>query len=100
MTTPLFRDKIIITNIGGAFIVYIYNSSYIRHYPDCFGFLRCNRSIAVDIMPRREGDPASLVADNSKAKEILKWNPEKTLNDSIGNAYKWEQILQAQEIKC
>ncbi len=60
----------------------------------------CNRSIAVDIMPRREGDPASLVADNSKAKEILKWNPEKSINDSIENAYKWEQILQAREIKC
>lgn len=60
----------------------------------------CNRSIAVDIMPRREGDPASLVADNSKAREILKWNPKKTLSDSIENAYKWEKNLQAQETKC
>ena len=60
----------------------------------------CQRSIAVDIEPRREGDPASLVADNAKAREVLKWNPEKTLSESIQNAYKWERVLQSQEVKC
>ncbi|WP_370807402.1 hypothetical protein [Faecalibacillus intestinalis] len=28
--------------------------------------------------PRRAGDPAKLVADNSKAKEILGWQPQYT----------------------
>ena len=28
--------------------------------------------------PRRAGDPAKLVADNSKAKEILGWHPQYT----------------------
>ena len=43
--------------------------------------------------PRREGDPAVLVADNSKAKEILGWTPRKTLQQSIFTAYEWEKVL-------
>ena len=45
-------------------------------------------------MPRREGDPATLVADNTKAKEILKWEPKKSLEQSISSAYEWEKKLQ------
>lgn len=45
------------------------------------------KTIPVNIMPRRAGDPASLVADNSKAKEILGWNPKHTLEESIKTAY-------------
>ncbi len=48
------------------------------------------KTIPVNIMPRRAGDPASLVADNSKAKEILGWNPKHTLEESIKTAYLWE----------
>ena len=51
------------------------------------------KKIPVVIMGRREGDPAKLVADNSKAKEVLKWEPEKTLEDSIKSAYEWENSL-------
>lgn len=51
-----------------------------------------NQKIAVDVMPRRDGDPASLVADNKKAKEVLKWQPKKTLEESIENAYEWEKV--------
>ena len=60
----------------------------------------CNKKIPVNIMPRRAGDPSSLVADNTRAKEILSWNPQKTLEDSISSAYEWEKKLQALEIKC
>ena len=49
--------------------------------------------IPVDIQPRREGDPAILVADNTKAKNILGWIPQKTLEDSILSAYNWEKKL-------
>lgn len=52
------------------------------------------RKIPVEIYPRRAGDPASLVADNTKAKQVLGWNSEKTLEDSIKSAYEWEKILQ------
>lgn len=49
------------------------------------------KTIPVEIKPRRAGDPASLVADNRKAKEILKWLPEHLLEESIKTAYKWEK---------
>jgi UDP-glucose 4-epimerase len=38
--------------------------------------------------PRREGDPTMLVADSSKAKKILKWNPKLGLEDMIVSTYK------------
>ena len=52
-----------------------------------------NKSIAIKEMPRRSGDPASLVADNTKAKDVLHWTPSKTLQDSISTAYAWESSL-------
>ena len=36
-----------------------------------------------EIVERREGDPAKLIASNSKAKELLGWIPKYTLNDMI-----------------
>ena len=54
----------------------------------------CNKKIKVDIKPRREGDPASLVADNTKAKEILNWTPKNSLEHSIKKAFLWEEKLQ------
>lgn len=53
-----------------------------------------NCKIPVKIMPRREGDPAKLIADNKKAKEILNWTPQYTLKDSIETAYLWEKFNQ------
>lgn len=51
------------------------------------------QNIPVNMMPRRAGDPASLVADNSKAKKLLGWNPEHSLEESIKTAYSWENKL-------
>ena len=50
--------------------------------------------IPVEIYPRRAGDPASLVADNTKARQTLGWEPIRTLDDSIKSAYEWEKVLQ------
>ena len=49
------------------------------------------KNIAVKQMPKREGDPAVLVADNSKAKSVLGWNPQKSLEYSIKTAFNYEQ---------
>jgi UDP-glucose 4-epimerase len=38
--------------------------------------------------PRREGDPAILVADSSKAKKLLVWSPKLGLEDMIVSTYK------------
>lgn len=52
------------------------------------------KTIPVEIKSRRAGDPASLVADNNKAKESLNWKPQHTLDESIASAYTWEKNLQ------
>ena len=49
------------------------------------------RQIPVEICPRRDGDPAKLVADNRKALEVLNWMPEKDLRYSIKTANEWEK---------
>lgn len=51
------------------------------------------KNIPVEIAVRRDGDPAVLVADTSKAKDILKWNPTKNLEYSICTAYDWEKSM-------
>jgi len=52
------------------------------------------QKINIEICPRREGDPDSLVADNTKSKNILGWIPKNDLSQSIQSAYNWEKILQ------
>ncbi len=49
------------------------------------------KKIPLKIEGRRPGDPAVLVADNSKAKRVLGWEPRRTLEDSIRTAYAWER---------
>ncbi len=51
-------------------------------------------TIPLEICPRRGGDPATLVADNKKAKEILGWIPQHDLKDCIKSAYEWEKVSQ------
>ena len=51
------------------------------------------KKISLNIKPKREGDPAQLVADNSEAKRILNWEPKNTLEASIKTAYAWEKEL-------
>ena len=51
-------------------------------------------TIPLEICPRRGGDPATLVADNKKAKEVLGWIPQHDLKDCIKSAYEWEKVGQ------
>lgn len=53
-----------------------------------------NKKIAVETVERREGDPAKLYANANKAKTVLGWTPERTLENSIDSAYKWECYFQ------
>ncbi|MFF5174300.1 UDP-glucose 4-epimerase GalE [Micromonospora sp. NPDC000089] len=44
--------------------------------------------LPVEVAPRREGDPAELVASSALAREELGWVPEKpTLHDMVGDAW-------------
>lgn len=47
------------------------------------------KDIKVVYGERRAGDPAVLTASNKKAREILGWNPVKTMDDIISSAWKW-----------
>ncbi|HYH11597.1 MAG TPA: UDP-glucose 4-epimerase GalE [Thermomicrobiales bacterium] len=50
------------------------------------------RELPVSYGPRREGDPAVLIADSSRARELLGWSPSNsTLERMIGSAWDWFQ---------
>ncbi|CAG0957540.1 UDP-glucose 4-epimerase [Methylophilaceae bacterium] len=53
------------------------------------------RPVPVEYAPRREGDPARLVADASKAKKVLGWQPVLTgLETIVQHAWNWEAASQ------
>ena len=49
------------------------------------------QAIPLKEQPRRLGDPAVLIADNTKAKNTLNWLPEKILTDAVQSAWEWEK---------
>jgi len=50
-------------------------------------------AIPVEVRPRREGDPARLVASSELAKEGLGWRPRHTeLEDILESAWEWHQV--------
>ncbi len=52
------------------------------------------KSIAVVFAPRRQGDPACLVAKSDRAKQVLGWAPEYSeLREIISHAWAWELKL-------
>ena len=49
-----------------------------------------NKKIDIKNCPRREGDPETLVADKTKAKQVLNWQPKRDLEHSVKATYSWE----------
>ena len=50
------------------------------------------KELPVEIAPRRAGDPARLVADSTRAREVLGWTPEyPDLDSIIQSAWDWHQ---------
>ncbi|MBK97403.1 MAG: UDP-glucose 4-epimerase GalE [Balneola sp.] len=45
----------------------------------------------VEMAPRRKGDAAKVWADTTKAKKVLKWKSELTLEDMLRDAWNWQQ---------
>lgn len=50
-------------------------------------------TVPYEIGPRRPGDVASVYADPSKAEKLLGWKAEKTLEDSLKDAWNWQQTI-------
>lgn len=55
-------------------------------------------SINYEIAARRPGDVSAVYANNSKAKEVLKWSPQYTLEDIMKHAWEWEKVRAAREV--
>lgn len=45
-----------------------------------------------NICPRRRGDPPRLVADARQARELLGWEPSRTMDDMVQTAWNWMQL--------
>ena len=53
----------------------------------------CQKDIPIKIEKRRSGDPAILIADSSKAKELLNWERKyKNIDEIIKSAWMWHKI--------
>ncbi len=50
-------------------------------------------SLNYKIVARREGDVTAAYADTTKANTILGWKAEKTLEDAMADAWRWEQKI-------
>jgi UDP-glucose 4-epimerase len=58
------------------------------------------RSVPKKVIPRREGDPAVLVADTSKAQRVLNWKPRYSdLETIVSTAWNWYRQERAKGCK-
>jgi UDP-glucose 4-epimerase len=49
-----------------------------------------DRQLAVEVGPRRDGDPARLIASAEKARTLLGWSPARsTVEQMVGSAWEW-----------
>lgn len=53
-----------------------------------------HKPVSYSVGPRRPGDPASLVAEVSRAKQFLDFVPNYGIEDIIATAYQWEVVQQ------
>ncbi len=78
---------------GGAGIVCNLGSG--RGYSNREVTAACSAVTGVDIPvtfgPRRHGDPATLIASNSRARDVLGWLPERDLTVMVEDAWTWHR---------
>jgi UDP-glucose-4-epimerase GalE len=53
------------------------------------------RTVHRKIGPRRPGDPPVLVADATRAQQVLGWKATRTLPDIVSSAWKWMQTVRS-----
>ena len=49
------------------------------------------KKVPSKIVPRRPGDPPALVADPTRAQQLLQWKTKRSLRDSVSTAWQWMQ---------
>jgi UDP-arabinose 4-epimerase len=55
------------------------------------------KAVRRHIVPRRPGDPPALVADPSRANQMLGWKAKRTLKEMVASAWKWKQNASREE---
>jgi len=50
-----------------------------------------NEKLNYKVVDRRPGDVISVYADTQKANEVLGWKTEKTMEEALASAWKWER---------
>jgi UDP-glucose 4-epimerase len=55
-------------------------------------------SVNYEIVERRPGDVEQIFADASKANNVLGWTAEKSLEEMVRSAWKWQQYIQASQL--
>ena len=50
----------------------------------------CGHDLPYQIVDRRPGDLAIVYADPTKAREVLNWTAEKTLDDMCADSWNWQ----------
>ncbi|MCF4101679.1 UDP-glucose 4-epimerase GalE [Gillisia sp. M10.2A] len=55
------------------------------------------KKLKYKIVGRREGDITAAYADTNKANNVLKWRAERSLDEALASAWKWEQKVTKQE---
>jgi UDP-glucose 4-epimerase len=56
------------------------------------------QKVPYKIGPRREGDIVSIYADVTKSLKMLGWKAEKTLEDALEDAWRWQQTLSSDKL--
>lgn len=68
----------------------------VREVIDAVG-RRLDRTPSIEVLPRRPGDPASLVADPSALRAAIGWRAEhSSIDEIVDSAVEWEQWRRAQ----
>jgi UDP-glucose 4-epimerase len=52
----------------------------------------CGRVVPARIRERRPGDPAVVVADATKARKLLGWEPRFTFQEILETAWQWQSV--------
>jgi UDP-glucose 4-epimerase len=51
------------------------------------------KKLPIKIGPRRSGDVEKVWADVSKSNQILQWKTERSLEEAMDDAWRWQQSL-------
>lgn len=82
-------DRLLDGATSGAFNLGAGKGYSVREVVDCVGRV-VGKEVPADDAPRREGDPARLVANIDRAREVLGWDPTHSdLEKIVSDAWRW-----------